>query len=92
MLTPAAHGLARALLGPSLFHRLRRGALERPPFTRLQGHVATRIKRHSKKRQNSCRNYFGRFLGQVKGQVTRGQRSSKVKFGLFQHYQQAYFR
>ena len=62
------------------------GVFEHPPprLTRLMGHVATRGKRQSKERQKSWRNCFGHFLGQVKGQVTRGhQRSNLAYFNIF---------
>ena len=61
------------------------GALKSPPpLSRLLGHVATRGKRHSKERQKPLRNHFGHFLGQVKGQVTRGhQRSNFAYFNIF---------
>ena len=60
------------------------GCFNTPRLTRLMGHVATRGKRHSKERQKSWGNCFGHFLGQVKGQVTRGhQRSNFVDFNIF---------
>ena len=62
-----------------------RGCLNTPTrLTRLLGHVATCGKRHSKERQKSWRNWFSHFLGQVKGQVTRGhQRSNFAVFNIF---------
>ena len=55
-----------------------------PRLTRLLGHLVTCGKRHSKERKKSWRNCFGHFLGQVKGQVTRGhQRSNFVNFNIF---------
>ena len=60
------------------------GCLNTPRLTRLMGHLATRGKRHSKERQKEWRNCFGQFLGQVKGQVTRGhQRSNLAYFNIF---------
>ena len=57
------------------------GVLEHPRLTRLMGHVETRGKRHSKERKKSA---LVIFLGQVKGQVTRGhQRSNFVDFNIF---------
>ena len=44
-----------------------------PPLTRLLEHVATRSKRHSKERLKIMTKLLRSLLGQVKGQVTKGQ-------------------
>ena len=69
-----------------LFSPTDEGVLESPLLTRLLGHVATRSQRYSKVRQKSWRNYFVHFLAQVTGQMPGLQKSSKVKFGLFQYF------
>ena len=54
------------------------GCLNIPPaFTRLLGHVAICGKRHSKE---CLKSVLGHFLGQVKGQVTRGRQMSNLAF------------
>ena len=67
---------ARPVLGATRA-RPGRGCLYTPPLlTRLLGHLATSGRRRLKALQKSFRKYFGHFLGQVKGKVTRGHRRS----------------
>ena len=49
------------------------GVINDPPITRLLGHVATHGKQYSKE----CKKSWQSYLGQVKGQVTRGHQRSK---------------
>ena len=58
------------------------GVFEQPPLTRLLGRVATRSKRHSKERKIVTK-LLRSFLGQVKGQVTRGHQRSNFAFPTF---------
>ena len=55
-----------------------RGAVLRPPLTRLLSVVETIGKRHSKDHQKPLRKYFGHFFSQVKNEVTRGHRMKNV--------------
>ena len=48
----------------------------------------TRGKRHSKERQKSWRNYFGHFLCQMKGQVTRPRGNQRSTFAYFSNFRQ----
>ena len=85
LIAPAFHSLNPSRAGA---RRPRAGPGGHPPLlTRLLGHLATSGRRRSKARQKSFRKYFGHFLGQVKGKVTRGHRRSNFPyFSLFRYF------
>ena len=77
--------LSRAMLGLEIFHHLIGVGIDSPPsLTRLLSHVETCSKRGSKEREKHDETTSVMFLGQVKGQVTRGHQWPNIAF--FGHF------